>query len=66
MNTRAAEREIVKNFNSNTSLTEIYSLSQADRNLTNLVLMKLLNKYHIHAARIASTSSPIYKISSAA
>ena len=61
------EKSIIENLsNNNLSLQEIYSLSPADGNMTNLIMAKLLNKYHTHPVPKSSTSSPILNISSAA
>jgi hypothetical protein len=61
------EKSIIENLsNNNLSLQEIYSLSPADNNMTNLIMAKLINKYHLNVVPKSSTSSPILKISAAA
>lgn len=63
---RKAEREIIVSLNQNISLEDISLNSSASRAETDILLMKLINKYHINTVRKSSTSCQILKISSAA
>ena len=60
------EKSIIESLNQNTSLEDISLNSSAPRAETDMLLMKLLNKYHLNVVPKPSTSIPILKISSAA
>jgi hypothetical protein len=63
---RKLEQEIIKNLNQNISLEDISLNSSGSRAETDMLLMKLLNKYHLHHARKQSTSCQIHRLIEAA
>jgi hypothetical protein len=66
MNNRV-EAELLKNLTTQNSLEDVLLMSSGTAEITNLVLMKLINQQHnLHPIRKQSTSSSILKISSSA
>lgn len=68
MNNRSRlEQEIIKNLNQNIlSLKDISLNSSGSRAETDMIMMELINKYHLHSARKPSTCCPILESSAAA
>ena len=66
MNNRV-ENELLKNLTEQNSLEDVLLMSSGSAEITNLVLMKIINRQHnLHVIPKSSTSCPILKGSAAA
>jgi hypothetical protein len=60
------EAELLKNLTNQNSLEDVLLMSSGSVEQINGILMKLLNKYHLHSARKPSTSCSIHRLIKAA
>jgi molybdate-binding protein len=61
------EAELLKNLNNQNSLEDVLLMSQGSAEITNLILMKIINRQHnIHVVQKSSTCCQILDSSAAA